>query len=75
MTESGKILILFGGIIVVLGLILVLGGRLHHLPIGRLPGDIVYRGKNTTVYFPIVTSIVISIVLSLIFYLIGKFSR
>ena len=74
MTELGKLLILFGGIIVVLGLILIFGGRLH-LPIGRLPGDIVYRGKNTTVYFPIVTSIVISIVLSVIFYLIGKFSR
>ncbi|MGB9106290.1 MAG: DUF2905 domain-containing protein [Terriglobales bacterium] len=42
---------------------------------GRLPGDIVYRGKNTTVYFPIVTSILISIVLSLVLYLIGRSSR
>ena len=67
-------LILFGALIAVVGLILVFGSRLH-LPIGRLPGDIVYRGKNTTVYFPIVTSIVISIVLSVIFYLIGRFSR
>jgi hypothetical protein len=74
MSELGKILILFGFLIVVVGLILVFGSRLH-LPIGRLPGDIVYRGKNTTVYFPIVTSIVVSIVLSLIFYLISRFSR
>jgi formate hydrogenlyase subunit 3/multisubunit Na+/H+ antiporter MnhD subunit len=74
MSELGKLLILFGTLIVVVGLILVFGSRLH-LPIGRLPGDIVYRGKNTTVYFPIVTSIVISIVLSLIFYLISRLSR
>ncbi len=74
MSELGKILIFFGGLLVVLGLILVVGGRAH-LPIGRLPGDIVYRGKNTTFYFPIVTSILLSIVLSVIFYLIGKFSR
>jgi hypothetical protein len=74
MTELGKILILFGLLLVVFGLILVFGGRAH-LPIGRLPGDIVYRGKNTTVYFPIVTSIVLSIVLSLIFYLISRISR
>jgi hypothetical protein len=74
MNELGKILIFFGAIMVGLGLVLVLGGRAH-LPIGRLPGDIVYRGKNTTVYFPIVTSIVISIVLSVILYLISRFSR
>ncbi len=74
MSELGKVLIFFGGLLVVFGLILVLGGRAH-LPIGRLPGDIVYRGKNTTFYFPIVTSILLSIVLSVIVYLIGRFSR
>jgi hypothetical protein len=71
---SGKILICFGLLLVLLGLVLVLGGRAH-LPIGRLPGDIVYRGKNTTVSFPIVTCILISIVLSVILYLFSKFSR
>jgi DUF2905 family protein len=74
MTEFGKILIFFGVLLVVFGLLLLLGGRAH-LPIGRLPGDIVYRGKHTTFYFPIVTSIVLSILLSLILYLIGRFSR
>jgi hypothetical protein len=71
MSELGKGLIWFGAILVVIGLLLVAGGRIH-LPIGRLPGDIVYRGKNTTFYFPLVTSILLSIVLSLIFYLVGK---
>jgi hypothetical protein len=74
MSELGKILIFLGVLLAVFGVLLVFGNRLH-LPMGRLPGDIVYRGKNTTLYFPIVTSIVISIVLSLVFYLMGRFSK
>ena len=74
MTDLGKILIFLGVLLAVFGVLLMFGGRLR-LPIGRLPGDIVYRGKNTTLYFPIVTSIVISIVLSIAFYLIGRFNR
>jgi ribose/xylose/arabinose/galactoside ABC-type transport system permease subunit len=73
-TDLGKILITLGGLLVIFGLLLMLGGRLH-LPFGRLPGDIVYRGKNTTIYFPIATSIILSILLSLIFWLIGRFGR
>jgi len=45
------------------------------LPLGRLPGDILYRGKNTTFYFPLATSIVISVVLSLVLFLIGRMLR
>jgi hypothetical protein len=61
-------------IAVAVGIVLILLGRLN-LPIGKLPGDIVYRGKNTTVYFPLATSILLSIVLSLVFYVIGKWRR
>jgi len=43
--------------------------------LGRLPGDIVYKGKNTTFYFPVVTSIVVSIVVSVLIYLFGRFRR
>jgi hypothetical protein len=71
-TDIGKMLLFFGLVLAGVGLALVLLGRTN-LPIGRLPGDIVYRGKNTTFYFPLVTSIVLSVVLSLIFYVIGKF--
>jgi len=71
MFELGKFLLLVGGIIVVLGLVLLLAGRFD-LTIGRLPGDIVYRGKNTVFYFPLATSIILSVILSLIFWLIGK---
>jgi hypothetical protein len=71
MTEMGKILIVLGIVLLVAGFVLVLAGRAH-LPLGRLPGDILYRGKNTTVYFPLATSILLSVVLSLVFYLIGR---
>ena len=68
----GRALVFTGFILVVIGLLLMLINRTN-LPIGRLPGDITYRGKNTVVYFPLATSILISIVLSLILYLIGRF--
>ena len=71
MTDIGKMLLFFGLVLAAIGLALVLLGRTN-LPLGRLPGDILYRGKNTTFYFPLVTSILLSVVLSLIFYLIGK---
>ena len=63
-----------GGIVIVAGLILMLIGRTN-LPLGRLPGDIVYRGKHTTFYFPLATSILLSVVLSLLLYAIGKMRR
>lgn len=71
MTDLGKMLLLLGGVIVLIGAVLLLAGKLN-APLGRLPGDITYRGKNTVVYFPIVTCIVISVVLSLIFWLFGR---
>jgi hypothetical protein len=73
-TDIGKMLLFFGLVLAAIGLALLLAGRTN-LPIGRLPGDIVYRGKNTTFYFPLVTSILLSVVLSVVFYVIGKFRR
>jgi len=72
--DLGKLLVLLGGIVVVVGLALILIGRTN-LPIGRLPGDIVYRGKNTTFYFPLATSIVVSVVLSILLYVIGRLRK
>jgi hypothetical protein len=73
-TDIGKMLLFFGLVVAAIGLALLLAGRTN-LPIGRLPGDIVYRGKNTTFYFPLVTSILLSVVLSAVFYVIGRFRR
>jgi len=74
MPDLGKLLLFFGLILVVGGLVLMLFGRMN-IPLGRLPGDIVYRGKNTTFYFPLATSILLSVVLSLVLYVIGRFQR
>jgi hypothetical protein len=74
MTDLGKLLILLGIVIVVAGVVLLLLGRTH-LPLGRLPGDIIYRGKNTTFYFPLATSILLSVVLSLLLYVINRWRR
>ena len=74
MTDMGKVLIVAGALAIVAGLGFVLLGRAH-VPLGRLPGDIVYRGKNTTFYFPLATSILISVVLSLVLYLVGRFRQ
>jgi len=74
MVDLGKLLLVIGGIIVLVGLAFLAAGKLH-LPLGRLPGDIVYRGKNTTFYFPIVTCLVLSVILSLILWLVNRGHR
>jgi hypothetical protein len=67
----GRMLIAAGIVLVIVGALVMLGERLP-IPLGRLPGDIVYRGKNTTFYFPVVTCIILSILLTLILSLFGR---
>ncbi len=74
MAELGKLLLIIGAMLLVVGFLFVLLGRTN-LPIGRLPGDIIYRGKNTTFYFPLATSILLSLVLSVLLYVIGRLKR
>ena len=74
MTDIGKLLVVLGIVLVIAGVVVMLVGRMH-LPLGRLPGDIVYRGKNTTVYFPLATSILISVVLTVVLYVVGRLKR
>ena len=71
MGDLGRMLVILGVIILVVGLILILAGKAN-LPIGRLPGDIVYRRGNATVYFPLVTSIVLSLLLTLLLSLFRR---
>jgi hypothetical protein len=70
----GKLLIGAGGLLILIGLIVLLAGRAN-VPLGRLPGDISYRGKNTTVLFPITSCIILSIVLSFVLWLVNRFLR
>ena len=71
MSDLGKMLVVFGVAIVVVGLLLMLAGRAN-LPLGKLPGDFIYRGKHTTFYLPLATSIIVSVVLSLVLWLVGR---
>jgi hypothetical protein len=70
MGDLGKLLILFGLVLVAVGALLTLAGRLPWL--GRLPGDISYKGEHVAFYFPIVTCLLVSVVLSLLFYLFRR---
>jgi hypothetical protein len=74
MNDLGKMLLGIGLFLVLIGGLVLLAGRLG-LPLGRLPGDFSYRGKNVSVFFPLGTSILISVVLSVLFYLITRFRR
>ena len=69
--RMGRAFIAIGIALVILGLLLTLGEKLP-IRLGRLPGDIVIRGKNTTFYFPLVTSLLVSALLSLVMWLIGR---
>ena len=74
MTDVGKLLIVLGVVLLVAGVMLTVLGKTN-LPLGRLPGDIVYRGKNTTFYFPLATSLLVSVLLSLALYVLGRWRR
>jgi hypothetical protein len=74
MTDVGKLLIVFGLVLLVAGIVVTILGKAN-LPLGRLPGDMVYRGKNTTFYFPLATSLLLSVLLSLLLYVVGRWRR
>lgn len=64
MSDLGRMLMIAGGALLLLGLLFSFGARLPWL--GRLPGDIVIERENFRFYFPLATSILLSVVLSLI---------
>lgn len=67
----GRSLIILGIVLVVAGALVSFGDRLP-IRFGRLPGDIVYRGKNSVFYFPLMTSILLSVILSLVMWLFSR---
>jgi Protein of unknown function (DUF2905) len=67
----GRTVIIVGLVLVAIGVLITLGDRLP-VKLGRLPGDIVVRGKNGVFYFPVVTCLIVSAVLSLVMWLIGR---
>lgn len=79
MQEFGKLLILLGTLLLVLGLALVFWPQLSHIPIlrhiGRLPGDIAVKRENFRFYFPLGSSLLLSLILSLLLYWFGSWRR
>ena len=70
MNDLGRSLIVVGVLIVVVGAVLMLAGRVPW--VGRLPGDIYIQRGNWSFYFPVVTSLVVSVLLTLLFWLFGR---
>lgn len=66
----GKLLIVCGGILIIVGAAIVLLGKIPWL--GRLPGDIYIERRNFTFFFPLTTSILVSVLLSLVVYLLSR---
>jgi hypothetical protein len=68
--QIGKLLILFGGLVIIIGILMLFFDKIPLL--GKLPGDIHIKKGNFVFYFPIVTSIILSILLTIILNLIGR---
>jgi hypothetical protein len=72
--DLGRTILILGLVLAAVGAFLYFSGKLP-FRLGRLPGDIIHRGENSTFYFPITTSIVLSVGLSLVLWLISHFRR
>jgi hypothetical protein len=73
--QIGKFLVIVGVLLVAIGLFVMIGSRFSFFGLGRLPGDIAFKGKNVQFYFPIVTCLVLSVVLTLVFWLISFLTK
>lgn len=71
----GRFLILAGIVLVGLGLLLIVGSKLSFFGLGRLPGDVAYKGKSFQFYFPVVTCVVVSAVLTGVLWIISYLTR
>ena len=72
MPGLARLLFLLGAALLVAGIVVVALGRFH-LPIGRLPGDLSWRGRGWTVSLPLATSLLVSVILSLVLWAISRF--
>ena len=71
MEQLGRMLLVMGGILALLGLILMLGPKLP-FRLGRLPFDFHYQWDNFSFYFPLGTSILLSLLLTLVFFVLNR---
>ena len=71
MPDLSRILIACGSLLLVLGVLVALAARLH-LPLGRLPGDFTWRSRNTVVFLPLASSVLVSLLLSALFWILHR---
>ena len=73
--QLGKLLVAAGIVLVALGLVVMLVARFSPFGFGRLPGDVAYKGKSVSFYFPIVSCAILSVVLTLVLWLVSLLTR
>ncbi len=73
--QLGRFLVVTGVVLVAVGLLVMAGTKFSFFGFGRLPGDITYKGKNSTFYFPIVSCLVLSAVLTLVLWLVSFLTK
>lgn len=73
--QLGRFLVIMGVVLVGAGLLLMAGSKFSFFGFGRLPGDIIYKGRNTTFYFPLVSCLVLSAILTLVLWLVSILTR
>lgn len=66
-----RVLIIAGVVLICVGFVVLLLNRLN-LPVGRLPGDVIWRGKRTTIYFPWVTCLILSALATIVLWLMNR---
>ena len=71
----GKLLVFVGAALIVIGALLIAGSKVSYFGLGRLPGDIHYKGRNVSFYFPLVSCLIVSALVTLIFWLISFLGR
>ena len=74
-SHFGKLLIFAGAALIVIGTLLIAGSRVSFFGLGRLPGDIHCKGRNVSLYFPLVSCLIVSALLTLVFWLISLLGR
>jgi len=70
-SHFGKLLVVAGAALVVIGALLIAGSKVSFFGVGRLPGDIHYKGKNVSFDFPLVSCLIISALVTLVFWLVS----
>ena len=74
-SHFGKLLVFAGAALIVTGALLIVGSKVSFFGLGRLPGDISYKGRNVSFYFPLVSCLIVSALVTLLFWLISFLGR